>query len=295
MNAPRLVFLHRGASPYLYYVVKQARRWNPRSEIVVLSDLPRPELRRVATVVSLDRYLDGAAKLARIYQHLSGNSPSFELFCFQRWFVLREYLAAHPAERLVHLDSDVLTFVSFDSEFARLGSFDVGIVGFQGPQSMLIANAAFIPALCDHITRLFAEESAQLATMYAEWKTKTDNTAVSDMHALHTLLAKGAFRQIDLAVVRDDMAYDGVIHEAEGYALADGQKLLAWRRGQPWGMLEKGGALVRFATLHCQGPSKHRILEHFQARDASYYLDRGFERVRQFVRHLHPSPQRQTT
>ncbi len=288
-NTARIVFLHRGPSPYLYYVVKQARHWNPSAEIIVLSDIARPELRRSANVVPIEHFGGGAEELARIYQHHSTNSHGFELFCFQRWFILREYLAAHPAARLVHLDSDVLTFTEFEPEFARLGAFDVGIVGFQGPQSMLIAHPGFVTALCDHITRLFTEEAAELAAMYAKWRETTDSTAVSDMHALHTLLASGQFRKLDLAMVRDGSAYDGVIHEADGFAFADGQKRLTWREGQPWGARADSGAPVRFQTLHCQGHSKHRILEHFKARDFSYYLDRIAERIRRFAPKF-PSP-----
>lgn len=283
MERVTIAFVHTGPSVYLYYVVKQARRWNPTAEIVVLSDIPRPEIRRYAKVALMAEFSDGAAEFARVYQHLSVNPFGFELFCFQRWFVLRDFLATHPAARVVHLDSDVLSYTDFAPEFARLGDFDVGIVGFQGPQSMLIASDKFIPELCDHITRLFTEEAHALAEMYAEWRTQTDFTAVSDMHALHTLLATGKFRKLDLAVVRDNCTYDGTIHEAEGFSLADGQKHLVWRNGQPWATRADTGASVCFRTLHCQGPSKPRILEHFKARDLRYYLDRAAERVTRFT------------
>lgn len=280
MKEPTIVFLHWGPTPYLYYVVKQARHWNPRADIIVLSDIPRPELERHATVVPFERHDRGAKEFAGIYQHHSENSFAYEIFNFQRWFILRDYAATHGLRQIVHLDSDELTYSCYASEFSRLGSFDVGVVGYQGPQSMLIAEPAFIGALCDRITELFTVESSNLATMYAEWKTVTDFTAVQDMHAIHTLLARGAFKQLDLSAIRDNAVYDGAIHEAEGYDFANGQKQFSWCDGQPWGRHVETNSLVRFCALHCQGAAKNRILEHFKARDFSYYYDRLKIRMR---------------
>lgn len=276
---PAIVFIHRGESWYLYYTVKQARKWNPAAPIFVVSDVRQRALERYATVVPLQEHMAAANAFAHDYTHHSANPAAFELFCFQRWFILRSLMEAKALRRVVHLDSDVLCFTDFVGEFARLGDFDVGIVGFQGPQSMLISSPHFVKGLCERIVRLFTEERAALAELFEKWRQNSPDTAVSDMHALHTFLAGSGLRSVDLSVVRDGAVYDDVIHESGGCEMSDGIKKIEWRGNEPWVRQSRGGDAVRLKTIHCQGPSKGRIVDLFRARDFAYYTDRLFSRL----------------
>src|SRR5690606_27836827 len=60
-------------------------------------------------------------RLCRSYVHLSSNTPAFEKICFRRYFLLAEYLKAHPECReFVLVDSDVLLFRGIGAHVRRL-------------------------------------------------------------------------------------------------------------------------------------------------------------------------------
>jgi hypothetical protein len=68
-------------------------------------------------------------RFCQAYVHLSSNTPAFEKICFRRYFLLADYLAAHPECReFVLIDSDVLLFRGAGAHIAKL----VGGAGFSG-------------------------------------------------------------------------------------------------------------------------------------------------------------------
>ncbi len=280
MPATTLIFIHRGESWYLYYTVKQARAFNPRARIVVISDHPQPTLRPYAEILPIDRYFSTSENFARIYRHLSFNPVAFELFCFQRWFILAEFIRQHQPERLVHLDSDILVYHDLAQEFPRLETSDLALVGFQGPFSLFLPRPALIGEFCDHITHLFTHEADDLERQYLEWKAVNPYTAVSDMHALHTFVERRKLRAYDLGQPYQNTAYDNIVHEPDGYEHRDGFKVLTWQNNAPHARHLATNSIVRLQTLHCQGPSKARILDFFRARNFSYYRDKFVQKLR---------------
>jgi hypothetical protein len=68
-------------------------------------------------------------RFCEVYVHLSSNTPAFEKICFRRYFLLADYLAAHPECReFVLIDSDVLLFRGAGAHIAQL----VGNAAFSG-------------------------------------------------------------------------------------------------------------------------------------------------------------------
>lgn len=275
-----ILFIHRSESWYLYYAVKQARKWNPHAHIAVISDHPQPSLRGLAEVYAIQQFWPPAADFEKIYHHMSCNSVQFELFCFQRWFVMAEFIRQHRPERVVHLDSDILIYDELSTDFGRMEQHDLALVGFQGPFSLFIPRPALVAEFCRHITHLFTHEVADLEKMYRQWAASNPYTAISDMHALHTFVAKYQLRSLDLAIPHDSAVYDNIVHESDGYQLAIGCKALEWKNGQPFGRRLSDSASIRFKSLHCQGPSKSQILNFFTAKDLRHLLWRLRQKLR---------------
>src|SRR5215216_1852908 len=112
MPAPLpLVFIHYRNSPYLAYTLTQARRTSPRSPIYLSGDDTNANVYPFVHHVNMRRYASSAEAFKKIYRHFSPNGESYELFCFVRWFYLRDFLREHNVERCVHVDSDVLLYV----------------------------------------------------------------------------------------------------------------------------------------------------------------------------------------
>lgn len=270
-----ILFFHRGTSWYLYYSVKQARRFHPKARIVVLTDVSQPELSPYAEIVDCSPYWSEAEEFAAIYCHHSKNSVEFERLCFQRWFVIDAYLGAHPSKRMIYLDSDVLCYDNLFADFTRPGDWALTVVDWQGPFTMMIRDRGAIRSLCDHITHLFTHEAHTFPALMAEWNKDGDVAAVTDMHALHTCLSKHAIPHLDLAQPWQGTVYDNYLDIA-GLFEADqhGYKAIRMDGGIPFGRLARTGEAIRFKTLHHHGAAKHRIVRHFTARDAWYFRDR---------------------
>ncbi len=288
MSEDYIIFIHRGESWYLYYTVKQARYYHPGANIVVISDCPQERLVRYAEVHSIWDFWQGAEEVSSVYEHHSVNSPEFELFCFQRWFVIRDFLKSRAARRVIHLDSDILVYDDLFDDFSRMGGASLGIVGFQGAFCMLIPKPKVISDFCDRVLRLYGEERESLSSLYKEWTSKSEYVAVSDMHALHTFVAEHDLSTLDLSIVCGGSVYDTVIHESDGFDMRDGLKATEWNRGKPHVKRSASEEQVRLKTIHCQGDSKNRILSLFTARDLSFYLDKYTEIIRRIFRRRMP-------
>ena len=59
------------------------------------------------------KYNSTAKRLAMSYRHQSTNRFAFELLCLERWLILHEFCEQEQIERVIHLDTDVLTFEDF--------------------------------------------------------------------------------------------------------------------------------------------------------------------------------------
>ncbi|QRG69330.1 hypothetical protein [Brevibacillus choshinensis] len=125
MSLP-IVFIHRGDDDYLAYALAQARSSNPHSPIFLLGKpINQPFAQNGVIHVMMDDYMEPAANFAKVYKHIHYMPYEYNLFCFQRWFVLRDFMRKHNLPKCCYLDSDVMLytdvnqphFESFSMEF----------------------------------------------------------------------------------------------------------------------------------------------------------------------------------
>ena len=69
-------------------------------------------------------YSPGAAEFERVYRHYEHAHIDFELMCFQRWFILRDFLTVHHIDKCVYLDSDVMLYANVTDDIAKFRMFD---------------------------------------------------------------------------------------------------------------------------------------------------------------------------
>lgn len=110
-----LVFIHRGYSAYMEFTLRQARHASPDSEIFLLGDTSNDRFDFVTHVdTTTPDYAAEEARIAEVYRHMSTNRRSFELYCFQRWFVLAHFMRSQGLDEAFVLDTDVLLYASED-------------------------------------------------------------------------------------------------------------------------------------------------------------------------------------
>ena len=87
-----IIFIHRSNSAYLKYSLSQAQASNPRSTVILLGD-PSNNCYDFVVHRQMHDFFQGATEFEKVYAHFSALPPSFELICFQRWFILKSFCA----------------------------------------------------------------------------------------------------------------------------------------------------------------------------------------------------------
>ena len=115
MNIP-IIVIHRGTPFYLYPVLKQMRLFNPDNRICLISD-GIPDGCDFVEYHDINDYWDSSVEFDKIYLHLSSNPRDYEMFCFQRWFVIRDFVQKQGFEYFLCVDSDVLLYCDVNNLF----------------------------------------------------------------------------------------------------------------------------------------------------------------------------------
>ena len=92
--ASPITFIHQGNTRYLKYAVAQANASGYETIVVGDASVARDvDAGRLKCQFFLLSDLWGrATEFAGVYNHLSVNQEQYELFCFQRWYVIYELI-----------------------------------------------------------------------------------------------------------------------------------------------------------------------------------------------------------
>jgi hypothetical protein len=107
-----IFFVHRGNPFYLKYAIAQVVSVMPNDRAILLGDETNQNiLKNKIEWYPIKSYWETAKSFETVYVHLSPNSKDFELFCYQRWMVVYDWINSHQLEgQMACLDSDVLVF-----------------------------------------------------------------------------------------------------------------------------------------------------------------------------------------
>lgn len=261
MSLP-VVFVHRGGSSYLPYSLHQVRTYSPGARVVLLGDDAACAMARPEERVPLASYMTGADAFARTYKNLSTNTVAFELFCFQRWFALRDWMHAEGVERAVYLDTDVLCYTDLCAESERLHDAGMTVVAGVGPGSNFIHDIQLLDSFCDFMTAMFTKHLTHYQTAYADYRKKGFAGGICDMWALNEFAAMHQGRVVDLFDVVDGAIYDTHMLTPSGFRMKGEIKAIAFDGESPYGVREVDGARVRFHVLHFAGGSKRFMFQY---------------------------------
>ena len=121
-----IIITHRGNPPHLKYVLSQIAHTNPDANIILMGDESNKNCRFTKHVFLKD-YWNMANDFAQVYTHLNSTSVEYELFCYQRWFCVYEYMKAHNLEDVFSLDSDVLVYDNLNDLLALLKNYPFAV------------------------------------------------------------------------------------------------------------------------------------------------------------------------
>ena len=251
-----IIFVHKGNNYFLHYTLTQAQIFNPNSDIYLIGDETNRHFKGIKHYF-IDDFAQSANQFSQIYKHLSSNSYDYELFCFQRWFIILEFIKKQNITHFLYLDSDVLIYCNVNSIFNAYLDFDFTICDEQAPCTTLF-NKKSIHDFCNFITNLFTQD------FYLDILTKmhTKGAVISDMTAFKLYPQYQSAKVKELTDINNYSCFDDNINIAGIFKGEKGRKKIYWIENKPYARLAENDQLILFYSLHFQGKAKHIIYKY---------------------------------
>ena len=279
-----LVFVHKGNSWYLPFVLRQACRVNQNERVTLIGDPGALQCLAVTgglrgeSIEGLDQSL--ANEFVRNYVHMSSNSVDYELFCWLRWFYLLAYMQKHAVDSVIYMDSDVVTYVSSSAFVGRYMAAEKScgyMVARQVHDSFVWAASPHISFWTQESLKRFCEFSIQSFSQPAgleqyrrkcAWhQTQNEIGGICDMTTLYLFWRENQSTVENLAVAHQGHVLDhnmnsgGNYSEGE-YALDERTQIkqVKFSQGKPvFQRTESPFEYVVADALHFQGYAKKFI------------------------------------
>lgn len=260
------MFVHQNDSFYLPFSLVQAKESNPKSNIFLIGDNSNNYYKFVKHD-NTNNYFNQALHFAKTYKHMSPNNFCFELFCFQRWFILKDFMVRNNIQKCVYLDSDVMVYTNLTEEQKKFSHFDFAISSKVGnPNCSFINNIEVLENYCNFLIKLYTNsELFKLLELQLEKKSlKGLKEGISDMTGFEEYFKTKSSNFGTLQHVINDSTYDRNIRRSHGFEMDDEIKKIYWVNNQPFCKQLDSGKLIKFNSLHFQGSAKQYMKKHFK-------------------------------
>lgn len=260
-----IIFIHRGLQDYLKYAVVCAK--DHQNRVILIGDDENKCVE--AEWCSITEYKSLRFNTFKEnYIHLSSNSRWFELLCFERYFVLLEFMKKNKMERCVMMDSDVLLFGKAD-EICSSQNFDMG-AGFEEKYKQVNPCVLYwsIPALEQFVMfciKAYRNDYTRgsLISIYKKLKKKNIRSygGISDMTLLYFWIKVTAYKCNNLFSYELDFFIDGNCSFAEqNRILYKMRKILKIKKIKfkskvPY-IIDQNMKRKKVIAIHCQGGAK---------------------------------------
>ena len=256
-----IILVHRDNHYYLRPVLEQAHAFNKNTTIHLIGN----ENNNVFDFVEHHLYSDyfsTAFEFEKIYRHMSPNSWAYETFCFQRWFIINEFVKKHNIETFLCMDSDFLFFCNVSETFAQYLDYDFTICGHYFPCATLF-NQKNLDKFCNFITQMYTDPVYidRLWDKYVKMKKEGGTEGNSDMTAFSYYQEYVSKNVKELSEINENNeTFDYALTRPGDYCKDEkGQKKIFWEGSRPYGIIESTGQKVYFLGLHLQGYAKYDI------------------------------------
>ena len=255
-----IFFTHTGPIPlYLVAAILQARSVSHDEPIVLLSDQPENPIplpiRHNIVIASISDYRERADLFSAKFRFEGRNSFAYELWNFQRWFVIEEYARLNKVEApLLHLDSDAFLYVAPSTVF-RTVTAPLTVCDTSGPQFVFLKNHHSLSEYTSFIDQHFSSDAGyQRLRNYVADSQDPGVPHVSDMVTLGLFGEEHDVEDIG-SPSRSDFQFCENIGSSQGLRLGPTGKKIRKRKGIPH-FIRHSGDLIPAGGVHLQGGNK---------------------------------------
>lgn len=257
-----VVLIHRGCPDYLHYSLIQASRDNC---VILLGDTDPNISSSKIKFVNFSEYMSGVKEFDHEYVHMSTNFHEFELFCFSRWFILRNFMNHNKIDNVFYIDSDVMLYQDMEKEWDKFSSYTMTLIHRTAAISSFFTRQA-INKFCDFLMNTYSNKNSydfnKLVSKFTLMRSMNLHGGVCDMTLFDMFhydsgAGGGPGRVGEMMSIIDKTTYDHNINaEDHDFEMMSGVKkvLLFDRYPHVWNSrLEE---MIQFNSLHFQGSSK---------------------------------------
>lgn len=282
-----IVFVHRGASTYLEFTLRQAKAAAPGADIVLIGDEANARFGDIVRHVPISAFGERTDALRASYTHRSTRSFEAEWVCYERWYFLRALMHAEGWAEAVHLDSDVMLYASADELRAAFAGAEVALSWGAAQEPFVWAaspHVAFwqrstLDDFCDFAVRSFADDALDAAYL-DKWQYHVRERkpgGVCDMTTLYRFVREhpGRLNLADLltppSAEAAPWAFDYNVNTAanyrpDAYQMEAGRKALRADADGRIFATRGSGEPARMLAVHFQGQGKRFIPEFYHGR-----------------------------
>jgi len=260
-------FIHRSNSDHLKYSLAQAHKSNPQSAVFLLGDSSN-DVYDFVEHRPMTEYLRGAAEFQNIYKHYSTHTVDFELICFQRWFILREFVIVNNISQCLYLDSDTMLYADVTREWKKFEQFDFTLCWNSIGCVFFLNRLKGLDEFCQFLMDIYGSQNKfyydRMVAHYAVRKKHQLTGGACDMTAFQ-FYSEGNFGQMgEASHIIDGAVYDPNINMPHpGFEMENGIKKIIWKNRQPYGKHLRTGEEIRFNSLHFNGRAKKLMSQYY--------------------------------
>lgn len=263
MHIP-IIFVHTGDAYYLDFSLNQAYLSNPENDIYLITDQITNKYSFVK-YININTFSDSANQFEKVYHHMSTNSYQAELFCFKRWFIIKDFLASRKLDKFLYLDSDLMLYCKADDYFSDFNSYQFTITNKQGPQCSYFSSAKYLSQFCDFVMKMYTDENykARFEEKHLQHVKQKLNGGICDMTAFIEYQKDFPGSAKDLSVMENNSVFDDNFNFSDGFEMTEEGKRIVFENSNPYGFLQGKSEKIKFNSLHFQGPAKKHIYQYY--------------------------------
>jgi hypothetical protein len=242
-------------------VLEQARIFNPNSTIYLLGDESNNKFKKMGIEhYYMADFSESTKEFQKIYKHQSPNTYDAELFCFQRWFIIRNFITQKGISNFLYLDSDVLIYGNVDVLFNEYLDFDFTIVDHSCPSTTLFKRES-LNAFCDFINELYTQKDylGVLDNLHKDYCDGIRSCGNSDMTAFELYQIYKNAKVKELTTIENNACFDHNIGAIDNFVEKNGFKEIYWIDDKPYAKRQDNQQLILFHCLHFNGIAKRKM------------------------------------
>jgi hypothetical protein len=285
-----LVIIHRGYSSYLKWCLLQARLAG--KHVVLIGNESNEKLKKYIDFKSVKQFHSGLFEdFEKVYEHMSTNEYKFELICFERWFVLLDFMEKESLDVVVHLDSDVMLFNDLHEivqSFARntLAAYHIPKQTYDENRWIGVSHTSVwtregLRLFCEFMVETYSNNKEELHNKWNWHHAEARRGGISDMALLYLFYTKHENEIINLAMSRRNnqgqiYCLDLNINSGENYDQHEFEmapspyffkiKKIRYQNEQIIGLNFYQKKSVVFESLHCQGKAKILMFHYYRGK-----------------------------